>query len=228
MVDARKLLLIDDDEKLADLLRQFFQRFDYQLESTTSPLNGLDMASSGDFALVILDVMLPELDGFETCRQLRKHSDIPVLMLTARGDTMDRVIGLEIGADDYLAKPFEPRELLVRIQNIIKRTYQAPAPSALVHYDSVSIDFSRRVVQLRGDEPVQLSAMEYQLLALLAQNAGKIMSRDEILQQLKGIETDIYSRSIDILVSRLRHKLKPFEPIKTVRGMGYVFSGVKH
>lgn len=228
MVDARKLLLIDDDEKLADLLRQFFQRFDYQLESTTSPLNGLDMASSGDFALVILDVMLPELDGFETCRQLRKHSDIPVLMLTARGDTMDRVIGLEIGADDYLAKPFEPRELLVRIQNIIKRTYQAPAPSALVHYDSVSIDFSRRVVQLRGDEPVQLSAMEYQLLALLAQNAGKIMSRDEILQQLKGIETDIYSRSIDILVSRLRHKLKPFEPIKTVRGMGYVFSEVKH
>jgi OmpR family response regulator RpaB len=228
VVDARKLLLIDDDEKLADLLRQFFQRFDYQLESTTSPLNGLDMASSGDFALVILDVMLPELDGFETCRQLRKHSDIPVLMLTARGDTMDRVIGLEIGADDYLAKPFEPRELLVRIQNIIKRTYQAPAPSALVHYDSVSIDFSRRVVQLRGDEPVQLSAMEYQLLALLAQNAGKIMSRDEILQQLKGIETDIYSRSIDILVSRLRHKLKPFEPIKTVRGMGYVFSEVKH
>ena len=228
MVDARKLLLIDDDEKLADLLRQFFQRFDYQLESTTSPLNGLDMASSGDFALVILDVMLPELDGFETCRQLRKHSDIPVLMLTARGDTMDWVIGLEIVADDYLAKPFEPRELLVRIQNIIKRTYQAPAPSALVHYDSVSIDFSRRVVQLRGDEPVQLSAMEYQLLALLAQNAGKIMSRDEILQQLKGIETDIYSRSIDILVSRLRHKLRPFEPIKTVRGMGYVFSEVKH
>lgn len=220
------ILLIDDDEKLADLLGQFFERYHFTLSNVTRPSDGLKQIASKLFDLVILDIMLPEMDGFEVCKQIRKQSNIPIIMLTARGEVLDRVVGLELGADDYLAKPFEPRELVVRIQNILKRVQQPVNTHTTLQFDGLAIDLNLRKVTVSGKE-VPLSSMEYQLLTLFAQTPGKTFTRDEILNLLKGIDGDIQSRSVDILVSRLRQKLKPVDTIKTVRGAGYVFVGPK-
>ena len=219
-----RVLLIDDDEKLAGPLKAYFDRFDLELISATHPQAGLERLAQNDIDLIILDVMLPDQDGFETCRQIRKQSDIPIVMLTARGEVMDRVVGLELGADDYLPKPFEPRELVARIQNILKRARSAPEDKSvhLIRFQDLEIDTNLQHVALSG-KTVNLTTLEYQLLALLAENAGKSFSRDEILNRLKGIEADVFSRSVDILVSRLRQKLKPTQYIKTVWGSGYSF-----
>ncbi|WP_455220984.1 response regulator transcription factor [Kaarinaea lacus] len=218
------ILLIDDDERLSELLHQYFERHNLALSSAIRPSDGLKKLAMDQFDLVILDIMLPEMDGFEVCRTIRKQSDVPILMLTARGDVMDRVVGLELGADDYLPKPFEPRELVARIQNILKRAKSTSVQQNILTYGELKIDTTRRQVFI-ADKSIDLSTMEYQLLELFAKTPGKIFTRDEILNQLKGIETDILSRSVDILVSRLRQKLKPQELIKTVRGSGYVFVG---
>ncbi|MGI9342699.1 MAG: response regulator transcription factor [Gammaproteobacteria bacterium] len=223
-----KILLIDDDEKLAGLLGSYFERFDLDLISATLPSAGLDKLAAEDPDLVILDVMLPEQDGFEVCRTIRKTSKVPVIMLTARGEVTDRIVGLEIGADDYLPKPFEPRELVARIQNVLRRIGpQAPDVERLEFRDLV-INTERRVVELEGDT-LDLTTMEYQLLVLFAMNPGRTYSRDEILNELRGIDAQIFSRSVDILVSRLRQKLndtaKQPRFIKTVWGTGYTFVG---
>lgn len=218
------ILLIDDDERLASLLVQYFDRYELQLEAAIRPSEGLSQLEKGDYSLVILDVMLPEMDGFEVCKIIRKTNQIPIIMLTARGDVMDRVVGLELGADDYLPKPFEPRELVARIQSILKRSsHQAPQTHKLC-FGELEIDTGMKQVVLNNKE-IHLSTMEYQLLEFLALNVGITKSRDDILNALKGIETELYSRSVDIAVSRLRHKLKPLEIIKTIRGSGYLFVG---
>ena len=219
-----QILLIDDDERLTELLKQYFEQHNLALSNAIRPSEGLAKLAAGSFDLVILDIMLPEMDGFEVCRTIRKQSDIPILMLTARGEVMDRVVGLELGADDYLAKPFEPRELVARIQNILKRSEQIPKPKSILTFGELSVDTGMRQVLMTGTE-VQLSTMEYQLLELFAKTPGKTFTRDEILNHLKGIDTEILSRSVDILVSRLRQKLKPLDLIKTVRGSGYIFVG---
>lgn len=223
-----RILLIDDDTRLAALLREYFTRFGLELESAMLPSKGLALLERNEFDLVILDIMLPEMDGFEVCKSIRKHSDIPIIMLTARGEVMDRIVGLELGADDYLPKPFEPRELVARIQGILKRARPGIADGTerqtVLSFDSLHIDTLKRRVLL-DDREVQLSAMEYQLLLLFASSPQKTFSRDELLNQLKGIDVEVYTRSIDILVSRLRSKLKPLELIRTIRGQGYVFTG---
>ena len=219
-----RLLLIDDDERLADLLGQFFQRYDLALDSALRPSEGLARLEGGDYELVILDVMLPEMDGFQVCKTIRKTSDIPIIMLTARGEVMDRVVGLELGADDYLPKPFEPRELVARIQSILKRASRNHSQDLHLNFGDLSIDTGLRQATLRGRE-IPLSGMEYQLLELLARNPGQTQSRDDILNAIKGIDGDIFTRSVDIAISRLRQKLKPLDVIKTVRGSGYVFVG---
>lgn len=223
-----RILLIDDDTKLATLLGQYFEQFGLKLESATLPSKGLALLARNTFDLVILDIMLPEMDGFDVCKAIRKDSDIPVIMLTARGEVMDRIVGLELGADDYLPKPFEPRELVARIQGILKRTQARGAdPKAhndVLSFDTLVIDTGKRHVQLGGNE-VLLSAMEYRLLLLFASEPQKTFTRDELLNQLKGIDADVFTRSMDILVSRLRQKLKPLDLIRTVRGQGYVFIG---
>ena len=222
----RRILLIDDDELLAAPLAAFFQRFDVELASATRPSTGLAMLRAQPFDAVILDVMLPEMDGFELCRAIRRESDVPVIMLTARGDVMDRVVGLEIGADDYLPKPFEPRELLARIQTILRRA-RAPAPSPQrLDFDGLQIDLERRQVRC-GDHPVELTSTEFELLVLLASEPQKVFSRDEILNRLRGHEADLYTRAVDILVSRLRRKLEPLDCIKTLRNVGYTFAGAR-
>jgi len=173
---------------------------------------------------VILDVMLPEMDGFEVCKQIRKESDTPIIMLTARGEVMDRVIGLELGADDYLPKPFEPRELVARIQNILKRATHSAHSDKVLRFDELVVNTELRQVLMNDDE-VSLTSMEYQLIELFALKPGKTFTRDEILNHLQGIDAEVYSRSVDILVSRLRQKLKPLDFIKTIRGTGYCFAG---
>ena len=223
-----RILLIDDDTQLATLLGQYFKQFSFELESATLPSQGFTLLDQHHYDLVILDIMLPEMDGFEVCKTIRKDNDIPIIMLTARGEVMDRIVGLELGADDYLPKPFEPRELVARIQGILKRA-QANNESvqkleAVLTFETLRIDTGKRQVTL-DDEVLSLSSMEYQLLLLFATSPQKTFTRDELLNKLKGIDADIFTRSIDILVSRLRQKLKPLDLIRTIRGLGYVFVG---
>ena len=225
------ILLIDDDEQLGPPLASYFQRFELQLVHATRPSAGLALLRSGDFNAVILDVMLPEMDGFELCRTIRKENDIPIVMLTARGDVMDRVVGLELGADHYLPKPFEPRELVACLQTVLRRVKpngngqgQGPKPemsaAPTLRFNGLDIDTARRSVTRLGAE-IALTGTEYELLLLLAREPGKVFHRDDILNQLRGHEADLYTRAVDIVVSRLRKKLEPLDCIKTLRNAGY-------
>ncbi|MDR7094085.1 response regulator transcription factor [Hydrogenophaga laconesensis] len=223
-----RVLLIDDDEQLGPPLTTYFQRFELALTHALRPSEGLARLRAEAFDAAILDVMLPEMDGFELCRTIRKESDIPIVMLTARGDVMDRVVGLELGADAYLPKPFEPRELVAHIQTVLRRRNggNGPASAAPVAepgtlmFDGLTIDPTRRSV-LRGGETVDLTSTEFDLLHLLARDAGRVFSRDDILNQLRGHEADLYTRAVDIVISRLRKKLEPLDCIKTLRNAGY-------
>ncbi len=180
---------------------------------------------SGGFDAAILDVMLPEMDGFELCRTIRKESDIPIVMLTARGDVMDRVVGLELGADAYLPKPFEPRELVAHIQTVLRRRNGHTGPAArqtvgVLAFEGLTIDPAQRSV-LRQGQALDLTSTEFDLLHLLAREPGRVFSRDDILNQLRGHDAELYTRAVDIVVSRLRKKLEPLDCIKTLRNAGY-------
>jgi OmpR family response regulator RpaB len=226
-----RVLLIDDDEQLGPPLGTYFQRFELQLTQATTPSDGLARLRNGQFDAVVLDVMLPEMDGFEVCRTIRRDSDIPIIMLTARGDVMDRVVGLELGADDYLPKPFEPRELVARLQTVLRRfklsrhaeaAASEGSPAAL-EFEGLTIDPLRRSVSRLGEE-VELTGTEYELLVLLAREPGRVFSRDDILNGLRGQEADLFTRAVDIVVSRLRKKLEPLDCIKTLRNAGYALA----
>jgi len=220
------VLLIDDDEDLAAPLATYLRRFDFELVAATRPSAGLARLRAQAFDAVILDVMLPEMDGFELCRTIRRESDVPIVMLTARGEVMDRIVGLELGADDYLPKPFEPRELAARLQTILRRQrVVAPAPPAL-RFDGLEIDLERRSV-LRLGQPVELTGTEFELLAMLAAEPQKVFSRDEILNRLRGQEAELFTRAVDILVSRLRKKLEPLDCIRTLRNAGYALAAAR-
>ena len=222
-----RILLIDDDELLAPPLAAYLQRFDMQLDSATRPSVGLARLRAEAFDAAILDVMLPEMDGFELCRAIRRESSLPIIMLTARGEVMDRIVGLELGADDYLPKPFEPRELAVRLQTILRRARAVPAGDAQVlAFDGLHIDLARRQVQRLG-QPVELTGTEFELLVLLAREPQKVFDRDQILNRLRGHEAELHTRAVDILVSRLRRKLEPLDCIKTLRNAGYAFAGAR-
>lgn len=218
-----RILLIDDDENLGPPLATYFQRFELQLVHATRPSAGLAQLRAGGFDAAILDVMLPEMDGFELCRTIRKDNDIPVIMLTARGDVMDRVVGLELGADDYLPKPFEPRELVARVQTVLRRRKphgNGHAATPTLKFEGLEVDTARRTVWRSGEE-VELTGTEYELLLMLAREPGRVFSRDDILNQLRGHEAELYTRAVDIVVSRLRKKLEPLDCIKTLRNAGY-------
>jgi two-component system, OmpR family, response regulator len=222
----RRLLLIDDDEHLGPPLAAWFARHGFVLQQALSPSAGLARLQAGGFDAAILDVMLPEMDGFELCRAIRKTSSLPIVMLTARGEVMDRVVGLELGADDYLPKPFEPRELLARIQSILRRG-PAAAPATLLRFEGLEIDLTRRLVQRQG-AAIELTSTEFELLALLAGAPGRVFTRDDILARLRGhAAEDIHSRAVDILVSRLRRKLEPLDCIRTLRNAGYLLAAVR-
>ncbi len=223
-----RILLIDDDEQLGPPLATYFQRFDLELVQALRPSEGLALLEGRDqagFDAAILDVMLPEMDGFALCRTIRRTSDIPIVMLTARGEVMDRVVGLELGADDYVPKPFEPRELVARLQTLFRRMKVAPPTEApeVLEFDGLRIDPARRSVQCLGQE-VELTGTEFDLLHLLAQGAGRVFSRDDILNRLRGHDAELFTRAVDIVVSRLRKKLEPLDAIKTLRNAGYTLA----
>ena len=222
----RRILLIDDDELLAAPLATFFARFEFELDSATKPSAGLAKLRTQTFDAAILDVMLPEMDGFALCREIRRESDIPIIMLTARGDVMDRVVGLEIGADDYLPKPFEPRELLARLQTVLRRARAPETSKTRLVFDGLAIDLERRHVECLG-HAVELTSTEFDLLALLASEPQKVFNRDDILNRLRGVEAELQTRAVDILVSRLRKKLEPLDCVKTLRNVGYKFAGAR-
>jgi two-component system OmpR family response regulator len=223
-----RILLIDDDTQLGAPLAAYFARFDMVLEHALKPSDGLARLAEGGFDAAILDVMLPEMDGFALCRAIRKTNDIPILMLTARGEVMDRVVGLELGADDYVPKPFEPRELVARVQTVLRRRAPVVARPAVVdanalNFQGLVVDGSTRTV-LRQGEALELTSTEFDLLQLLAREPGKVFSRDDILNQLRGHEAELYTRAVDIVVSRLRKKLEPLDCIKTLRNAGYTLA----
>ncbi|MGE4241999.1 response regulator transcription factor [Ramlibacter sp.] len=217
-----RILLIDDDAGLGEPLAAYFARFDMRLEQALRPSEGLARLRQGGFDAAILDVMLPEQDGFAVCRAIRAESDLPVIMLTARGEVTDRVVGLELGADDYLPKPFEPRELVARLQTVLRRGRSAPADATL-RFEGLALDPVSRSVTCMG-QPVELTGTEFELLLLLARSPGKVFTRDDILNQLRGHEAELYTRAVDIVVSRLRKKLEPVQAVKTLRNAGYAFA----
>ena len=219
-----KALLIDDDAKLATLLGNYLTKFDIELNSTTKPTLALELIAEHQPDLIILDVMMPKMNGFQVCSGIRKKYKIPIIMLSARGESLDRVKGLDLGADDYIAKPFEPRELVARIHSLLRRVTDEDED----HYsqDIFEVDTIGRAISMDG-QILSLTNMEFELLELLLANPGTLFSRDDILKHLRGIEAKIFSRSIDILISRLRQKIEanPKEPkfIKTIWGKGYMF-----
>ncbi|MCK5871798.1 MAG: response regulator transcription factor [Methylococcales bacterium] len=221
------ILLIDDDARLANLLEDYFSRYALKLMNVTHPMQGIQLVQENkSIKLVILDIMLPDMDGFEVCRNLRKTTEIPILMLSARGDVTDRIIGLEIGADDYLAKPFEPRELVARIHCILKRHTVKETPvivnNTILQWHDFLLNKNNQQVRVQKKNVI-LTTKEYELLVLFVENPHKHFNRNEIMNCIYGIDAELFSRSIDILISRLRHKLKPLECIKTVWGKGYCF-----
>ena len=221
-----RVLIIDDDAALNALLVEYLERFGHRLQAATTAADGRFLLRRERPDLLILDVMLPDADGMELCREIRRESDVPIVMLTARGDVPDRVLGLEFGADDYVPKPFEPRELVARIETLMRRS-RRPASVPLTSGE-LKLEPDRRQVELDG-HPVELTTMEFELLRLLMESRGRVLSRDDLLQSLRGLDADVFDRSVDMLVSRLRKKLgddsRTPRFIKTIRGSGYQFVG---
>lgn len=221
--------MIDDDPKLCGLVRDYLSGMGYEVEIQHSPLLGREAAVEGDFDAVLLDVMMPELDGFEVLKWIRARSDVPVLMLTARGDEADRIVGLEIGADDYLPKTFSPRELLARLRAVMRRSRaveREQEPSAEILFPPLRILTDSHTVLL-DENKVELTPLEYDLLLCLARSPGKVRTRDQLMDEIAGRDYQVFDRSIDVHVSSLRRKLQdpPKEPrfIKTIRTVGYLF-----
>jgi DNA-binding response OmpR family regulator len=222
-----RLLMIDDDAALNRLLVEYFERFGHVLTTATSAADGRYLLHRDRPDLLILDVMLPDADGMELCRAIRAESDVPIVMLTARGDLPDRVLGLEFGADDYVPKPFEPRELVARVETLMRRSQGTPA-RRLSAAGGLTLEIETRRVALEGVE-IELTSTEFELLRMLMESRGRVLSRESVLRRLRGIDAGILDRSVDMLVSRLRKKLDDDSRsprfIKTIRGSGYQFVG---
>jgi len=225
-----RILVIDDDIELCELVIEYLTAEGFQVEQVHEGLKGVDMALSGDFALVILDVMLPEINGFEVLRRIRAKARVPVLMLTARGDDVDRIVGLELGADDYLPKPFNPRELVARIHAILRRARPASAADTgpeKVTFENVSVETGSRTAYLDG-KPIDLTGVEFELLHAFLKEPGTVLKREELVRRILGRELSPFDRSIDMHVSNLRKKLGPKEDgserIKSIRGIGYLYT----
>lgn len=226
---VRNLLLIDDDKELVEALSEYLPKFNFKVHAAHAPSDGMKLLESRTFDAVVLDVMLPEKSGIQVCKELREKTELPIMMLTARGDLTDRIVGLEVGADDYLPKPFEPRELVARLEAILRRS-KSIAKKKNILFRDLSINLQDHTVNVRGSR-VELTSMEFEILVLLASHPGQVFTRDHIMDHLRGEEYDCFSRTIDVMLSKLRSKLKddPKRPtfIKTVWGSGYIFLGVE-
>ncbi|WP_429811234.1 response regulator [Ensifer sp. B1-9] len=224
---AERVLIVDDDTRLSAMLADYLSGNGYTVHTVATAMAGLTDLGRRAPDVVILDIMLPDLDGFEACRRMRSVSDVPILMLTAKGEETDRIVGLELGADDYLPKPFNPRELLARLKAILRRRHGRAATSRASRFGRLEIDPGSRSVRVDGHE-CALTSYQFDLLVALAENAGRILSREQLMDMVKGEELDAFDRSIDVHVSRIRAAIEtdPKHPrrIITVRGAGYVFA----
>jgi len=225
-----RILIIDDDEELCELVAEYLTVEGFETKAVHDGAAGLDSALSGDYDMAVLDVMLPKMNGFDVLRSLRSSSRLPVLMLTARGDDMERIVGLEIGADDYLPKPFNPRELVARLRAILRRSETAEASdraSDKVVVEDLELARSARTVRLSGDE-IPLTSVEFDLLTELAAEAGRVVRKDDLSERVLERKLSPYDRSLDMHISNLRKKLGPrpdgSERIKTIRSVGYIYT----
>ena len=226
-----KVLIVDDDRKLCRLVADYLEPMGYDVEAAHDGRQGMEMILAGDYQAVILDVMMPQMDGFEVLKRLREESDVPVLMLTARGEETDRIVGLEMGADDYLPKTFSSRELLARLRAVTRRHSRSGRPAEkeeneLLLFGDLKIDQGARKARL-GPKTLNLTPIEYDLLARLARSCGRVLSRDQLLDAVSGRDYEVFDRSVDVHISSLRRKLgeSPRNPkfIQTVRTAGYMF-----
>ena len=226
---GKRILVVDDEAKIRALIRKYAEFEGYSVEEAADGMDAVTVCREQDFDIVIMDVMMPGMDGFSACREIRKSKDVPVLMLSARGEEVDRVVGLGMGADDYLAKPFSPRELLARLRALIRRSRGAAAASEAEDYRFGPYRFdgaARRL--LRDGADLGLSAAEFDLLRVFVERPNRVLTRDMLMDLLKGYERDPFDRTVDIRVGRLRRKIEP-DPanpvyVRTVRGEGYLFN----
>jgi two-component system phosphate regulon response regulator OmpR len=221
-----RILLVEDDNRLAGMVSDYLGDNGYAVTHAATGIEAIDQQTAGGFEAIILDLMLPDIDGLEVCRTIKAHDAVPIIMLTAKGDPMDRIIGLEIGADDYLPKPFEPRELLARLRAIMRRGKPVPS-SEILRFGRLEIEPASMSATL-GERVCDLTTHQFNLLLLLARSAGRVLSRDAIMDHLKGEDLEAFDRSIDVHISRIRSQIEdePKDPkrIITVRGAGYVFA----
>lgn len=232
---AGRILVIDDDARLSGMVRDYLGQTGFAVETRATGVSGVETATADrsgaqTFDAVVLDIMLPDLDGLEVCRRIRERSDVPILMLTARGEETDRIVGLELGADDYLAKPFNPRELQARLNAVLRRARGVGPRAAILRFGRLEIDPASRAVRVDGAARA-VTAHQFDLLVVLATHAGRVLSRDRLMDLLKGEEAEAFDRSIDVHVSKIRAAIEdePAHPrrIITVRGAGYVFARVQ-
>ena len=219
---GQRILVVDDEPNIVDLVTMYLEQEGYRVESAFDGAQALDQIQEHEPSLVVLDLMLPEVDGFEVCRRTRAHSDVPIIMLTARDDDVDKIVGLELGADDYLTKPFNPRELVARVKAILRRADRSPRPSDKpLHLADLSIDPARREVTVRGEQ-VDLRTKEFDLLQALAENKGIVLSREQLLNLAWGYDFYGQTRTVDVHVAHLRKRLKGSQvQIETITGVGY-------
>ena len=224
------IYILDDDKELVKLLIEFLGEYKFKINAFYKPSDLFDALKNNKPDILLLDIMLPEMDGFQVLRKLRETSDLPVVMLTAKGEVSDKVVGLELGADDYLPKPFEPRELLARIQSILRRVHHANSMVDILKFESLTIDKLKEEVLLDG-EKISLSTSEFEALLLFANNSNEVLDREFLVENLRGITWQTYDRSVDVLVSRLRNKLgeTPNQTrfLKTIHGVGYKFIAIQ-
>ncbi len=224
---TNNILIIDDDVELTDLLVEYLKPEGFAIDCVHDGESGVKHALNQDYDAIVLDVMLPKLNGFEVLKAIREHLETPVLMLTARGDDIDKIVGLEIGADDYLPKPCNPRELVARLKAILRRTQKTPAHRPVIELNDIVVDCSKRIVTVHG-KPLELTNAEFNILEMLIKSPGQAFSKEELTEYALGRKYTAYDRSIDVHISNLRNKLgenNRGEPlVKTVRGFGYMFN----
>lgn len=228
---AERILVVEDDTRLAEMLSEYLGEAGFRVTVAADGSAALTQLASTDVDAVVLDLTLPDMDGLDVCRQLRGKSDTPVLMLTARGDATDRIVGLELGADDYLPKPFQPRELLARLRAILRRRGAGAGADKPLRFGRLEIDRGAHVLRVDG-ETREITSYQFNLLVALAQNAGRVLSRETLMDLVKGEQLEAFDRSIDVHVSRIRAAIeddaKAPRRIITVRGAGYVFAKVQN
>ncbi len=221
---AKKILVVDDEKRIVEILQAYLERDGYQVIAAYDGRSALELARSNSPDLIILDLMLPEVSGWDVCRELRRESDVPIIMLTARDDTTDKIIGLELGADDYVTKPFDPKEIISRVRAVLRRSDVKPASKSTINVGEIMIDTNKRLVR-RGDWNIELTPIEFDILTIMAENPGRVYSRMQLLDKVQGDAYEGYERTIDSHIKNLRKKLEldPEHPkyITTIYGVGY-------